>query len=189
MFARVLREAFAPPVIVLAMLAIMVATSARSVVDAVRLGLVPLLFAVVIPLAFVVLQVRRGKLTDHHISLRSQRRVPLLLAGLGVFVTLVYLVLIGASRNLIAAVLAGLAGLLVTLAITQVWKVSLHVATLAGAVTVLALAFGLRLLPLAILVPLVAWSRVRLGDHTAAQVSVGAVVGAVVSAAVFTLTR
>jgi membrane-associated phospholipid phosphatase len=39
------------------------------------------------------------------------------------------------------------------------------------------------------LVGLVGWSRVRLGDHTVAQVAIGAVVGGLVAGGIFTVLR
>jgi membrane-associated phospholipid phosphatase len=66
---------------------------------------------------------------------------------------------------------------------------SVHSAVAAGSVAILALVFGPLLLATAPLVALIGWSRVRLGDHTLAQVLVGAGVGAVVAASVFSLLR
>ncbi|HEV2126892.1 MAG TPA: phosphatase PAP2 family protein, partial [Chloroflexota bacterium] len=69
------------------------------------------------------------------------------------------------------------------------WKLSIHVAVVAGTVAVLTIVFGSGFLGLALLVALVAWSRVELGDHTPAQAIVGGVVGAAVAAAAFSLLR
>jgi len=70
-----------------------------------------------------------------------------------------------------------LAGLIVSLAVTIFWKVSIHTVVVAGAVVVLAFVFG----PTAPAVALIAWSRVELGDHRPAQVVVGGAFGAVVA--------
>jgi membrane-associated phospholipid phosphatase len=89
----------------------------------------------------------------------------------------------------VALVGAGGVGLAVALAITLVWKISIHTAVAAGAVVVLALVFGPALLVLAPLVALSGWARVEVGDHTPAQVLAGAAVGAAVAGAAFPLLR
>ena len=75
------------------------------------------------------------------------------------------------------------------MAITLVWKISVHAAVAAGAVVVLVLAVGPALLVLAPLVALSAWARVQLEDHTPAQVAGGAAVGATVAGVVFSVLR
>jgi membrane-associated phospholipid phosphatase len=103
------------------------------------------------------------------------------LGGLGLLVTL------RAPQELLALVAAMTVGLSVSLLVTLWWKVSVHTAVAAGAVTVLALVFGPALLAAWPLAGLIGWSRVQLGDHTPAQVLVGAVLGAAVAATVFPL--
>ncbi len=82
-----------------------------------------------------------------------------------------------------------LAVLVALAAITLRWKVSVHSAITAGAVAVLAAVYGPWAGLLAPLVVLVGWSRVRLRCHTAAQVAVGALVGAGVGGAAFGILR
>jgi membrane-associated phospholipid phosphatase len=94
---------------------------------------------------------------------------------------LVVLVLLHASRELLAVLVAMLVGLTISLLITLVWKVSLHTATLAGAIAILAL-----LLPLVVFV---GWARMKLGSHSPLQASVGAGLGVVVASVVFVLLR
>jgi len=73
--------------------------------------------------------------------------------------------------------------------ITLWWKISVHAAIAAGAATVLLLVFGLALLVVWLLVALIAWSRVQVGDHTPAQVLAGIALGIVVNATIFPLLR
>jgi membrane-associated phospholipid phosphatase len=82
-----------------------------------------------------------------------------------------------------------LAGLVASTLVTLVWKVSFHAAVVAGAAVVLVAVFGPALAVLAPLVALVGWSRVASGDHSPAQVVVGVLLGAAVSATVFPLLR
>jgi len=96
---------------------------------------------------------------------------------------------LGAPRELVALVAAMGVGLIVSLLVTLLWKISVHVAVVAGAVVILVLVFGPLLLVLAPLVALVGWARVEVADHTPAQVTAGRGLGATVAAVVVVLLR
>jgi hypothetical protein len=168
------------PVVAVLLLAVAL-RSAPAPAEALRWALLAAAFCSVLPTLYILRGVRRGRLTDHHVRLRRQRRGPLLVAGASVLVALALLLATGAPRDVVALVGAGGAGLAVAVAITQVWKISVHAAVAAGAVVVLVLVFGPALLVLAPLVALSAWARVQLGDHTPAPAAAGAAVGATVA--------
>jgi membrane-associated phospholipid phosphatase len=112
------------------------------------------------------------------------------LAGIASFLAgLAILVALEAPRQLVALVVAMLAGLAATLVVTLWWKLSMHVAAVSGTVAILALTFGPALTMAVPLVAVVAWSRVRLGDHTAAQTVAGAALGGLVGSTVFIMLR
>ena len=142
-------------------------------------------FAPGLPLVYLLSGVRRGRYSDIHVRAREQRR-PLLLFAVGsVGCALGLLWVFSAPRALIALILAMLAGLFVFGLVTLAWKISFHTGTAAGVTVVLALQFGPWAMMTTLLVALIGWSRVRLADHTVAQVSAGAGIGAVVAATVF----
>jgi hypothetical protein len=152
-------------------------------------GLPGALFAAGIPLAYVLRAVRQGRLTNHHIPEREQRRGPLLFGIGSVVIGLAALILLGAPRDILALLAAGGVGLLVYALVTHWWKMSIHAGVVAGSVTTLVAVYG----PIALagmpLVVLAAWARVRLSAHTGAQVVVGAIVGALIAGSVFPLLR
>ena len=80
-------------------------------------------------------------------------------------------------------------GIGATLAITLTWKISFHAAVAAGALGILALAFGQAALLAAPLLGLIGWARVRLGAHTPAQVYAGVLIGGPIVAAAFAVAR
>jgi membrane-associated phospholipid phosphatase len=138
-----------------------------------------------LPLAVVLVGVRRGWWTDVHVRIRSQRIVPLLvaiatdLAGLGLLAGA------GAPRPLIALVLAVLCGLILGLAITTAWKISGHTGAAGAALTVLAVSYGPWLLAALPVVAIIGWARVASRDHTPAQVAGGFLLGVTAASAVF----
>jgi membrane-associated phospholipid phosphatase len=77
----------------------------------------------------------------------------------------------------------------VSVLVTLRWKVSLHTGVAAGSVAVLVLVLGPALLSLAPVVGLIGWARVEEGAHNPAQAAVGAGLGAIVAAVVFSLLR
>lgn len=187
--ARLVTEILAPAPTVAGLLLLVAWRTAPTPAEALAWGLMAAVFASVIPLAYIVRGVRRRRLTDHHVGLREQRPLPLLVAIVSVLVGLALLATLGAPRELVALVGAMAIGLLVSVAVTLFWKVSIHTAVVAGAVVILVLVYGPALLVLVAIVPLVGWARVEVGDHTPAQVGVGVVLGATVAATAFSVLR
>ncbi|MFI9388251.1 hypothetical protein [Kutzneria sp. NPDC052558] len=187
--ARAATEVFAPAVVVVAV-SFAVGLHAGDTLGAGLLwGLLAALFSSVIPFGAILLGVRRGRLTDHHVGKREQRRIPLLIALASVLVGLAVLAVAGAPREMLALVTAMFVSLAVTLVITHWWKVSAHAAVASGAAAIVALTYGPALLVSYVAVAIVGWSRVVLRDHTVAQVLVGAVLGLLVGGSVFLVLR
>ncbi|MFD6753503.1 phosphatase PAP2 family protein [Micromonospora gifhornensis] len=187
--ARIVTELTAPAVLVSLLTVVIGWHSAQGRLSGVGWGLVAVFFASLLPMAYIVGGVRRGRLTDHHVRVREQRRNPLLF-GLGsVAAGLALLAVLGAPRPVLALVAAGLVGLVVAVTVSQWWKMSIHSAVAVGTLAVLLVTFGIWVLVATPLLGLVGWSRVRLGDHTPAQVLAGGVLGGLVAAVVFTVLR
>lgn len=187
--ARLVTEVLAPAPVATILLFIVAWHSTQSLVRALAWGGVAALFATLIPVAYLIRGVRRRQFTDHHVRLREQRPLAFLVGIASLLVGLTLMALLGAPRELVALVAAMGVGLIVSLLVTLIWKISVHVAVVAGAITILMLVFGSILLILGPLVALVGWARVVVGDHTPAQVAAGAVVGATVASVVFVLLR
>ncbi|WP_329467932.1 phosphatase PAP2 family protein [Streptomyces sp. NBC_01431] len=152
-------------------------------------GFVAALFCGIIPILFIKWGERRGHWGDRHIRRRQDRLlvIPGIMVSVAVCITL--LLVCNAPNEVTALVAAMLASLVAVLAITTAWKVSVHTAVSSGAVVVATLMYGPWALAAYPLVALVGWSRVRLRDHTLAQVLVGTALGAVTAGCVFGLMR
>jgi len=179
--ARLVTEVMSPFVLVVVVIFI-VAVRSAGVVRGLALGLVAIFFAAGLPYALVLIGVRRGRLTDHHIALREQRPRMMAIALVSVAAGLLVLLWLDAPHALFALVVSMVAGLAVALAVTSFWKISIHTAVAAGTVASLVILVSPWWLLLAPLVVLTGWARVEIRDHTPAQVLVGAMVGAVVAA-------
>ena len=141
-------------------------------------GLLAALFTAVLPTLFISYGVRRGRWSDRNVGARRPRLVVLAFITASVTTGLILLLVLGAPRLLTGYLVFMLASVAVLAAITTVWKISIHCAVASGSVAILALSFGLLVLPAYALVALLGWSRVALRDHTVAQAVAGAVLGA-----------
>lgn len=187
--ARFLTEALAPSNLAAVLLLTVAWRYAPSTRQAVAWGLLAVLFAAVIPMGYVVRGVRQKRWTDHHIREREKRAKPLAFGLASVAVGILALALLGAPRELTALVVAMGVGLATGLLVTLVWKISIHVASAAGTVTILFLVFGPAMLVLASAVAAIGWARVEVRAHTVAQTIAGALHGAAVAGIVFSLLR
>jgi membrane-associated phospholipid phosphatase len=189
LLARGLTEVFAPAVLAAVMPVVIAVHAAATLPTGLAWGLLASTFCALIPYAMIWHGVRRGRLTDRHLGDRRQRTVPLTLGLVSVLIGLAALVVSGAPDELVALVVASFAGGAVATAVNRFWKLSVHAGVAAGTAVVLTMVFGPPLLATVAVVAAVGWSRVRLGDHTTAQVVAGTAVGAVIAALVFPLVR
>lgn len=186
--ARWLTEVFQPPVVVTLVLLISPVIE-PGFPGTIGYGALAALFVCVLPLVLVLVLVRLGKVTDHHVSNRRQR-APVLLMALGSVVAgLVVLAATHAPRSVVVTVLAIVAGIIVLAAVSPFWKISGHAAAISSSAVIAILMLGPVWLPLVVLIPAVGWSRVVLRAHTLAQVVAGSLFGALVMAGLWWLLR
>ena len=133
--------------------------------------------AMVAPLGFLFWQVRRGRVTDLDMHLREQRKGVLLVTVCGFGLSWLAM-LIGQAPPLLKVMAgAGFVQWLIVFAITLRWKISVHTTSAAGVMLLILRVFGPTAAPLAISIPLIAWSRVKLRQHTLGQAVAGVVLG------------
>ncbi|GAA4984065.1 hypothetical protein [Kitasatospora paranensis] len=152
-------------------------------------GVTAAVFTAVLPTLILRFGERRRYWGDRHVRRRQDRIVaaPGVMASVLTGTALLYG--LGAPAEVSALVTAMVAVLLALLAVTFVWKVSVHSAVAAGALAVLTAVFGPWMLALAPLVASIGWSRIRLRCHTPGQVAVGLLIGSTVAGPVFALLR
>lgn len=146
-------------------------------------------FTGVLPAAIIFGGLGLQKISDHHVTDRDERPLVMgailtsLLIGLAIC-------LIGDAPDPITGVDVAMLATLTVLAVITIglrWKVSVHSAVWAGIAAMLTLTYGHWAALTFLIVPLVMWGRVKVRDHTAAQVSVGALTGLAVAGAAFGL--
>ena len=177
--ARISTEVAQPP-LVLSLLLVLAAVRDGGGVTALLPGLVAAVTICLAPLLVVVILARRGKLTDHHVGDKKQRRPVMLWTLASALVGCGILTLINTPVTVWALIAGILGGILALIIVSPFWKVSGHAMTLGGATVSSAMLFGVWSIPFVIAAPLVCWSRVYLKDHTLSQVITGFMTGLVV---------
>ncbi len=141
--------------------------------------------SLVLPLLFMWHKFKRGDITDWHISNRHERLQPsiILVSALAVVLPITLLILFDGPRVLLAAFVS--AGLLVAfnLAVTTTWKISQHVSAISATATFATALAGVVAAPALLLVPVVAWARVKVGAHTPLQTLAGGASGILITLA------
>ena len=187
--ARVLTEA-GTPFIALVLLPVAVAIhGAASVPAGLVWGAAAAFFFGVLPYVYVRRGVQQGRWADHHIGIREHRKPVLLVTLASMLAGLTLMAVLDAPRELLALLVILLVQAGLSFAVTLVWKVSQHSWVLGIAAVVLVLVFGSAGLLLFPVLAAVGWSRVELRDHTPAQVTVGALLGVLLTLLMFPALR
>jgi membrane-associated phospholipid phosphatase len=129
--------------------------------------------------------VSKKKLDGIFINPREQRHRIYLLAILCAVIGYILLVVLDAPQLLVATFAAGLAAVIVFMAINLFWKISLHTAFITASVTVVIIVYGSMAAWTVLLVPMVAWARIEMKRHTPAQVLTGAILACLIVTLIF----
>jgi membrane-associated phospholipid phosphatase len=179
-----------PGLVVLATLVAVTWHSASSAAEAGRTIALSVAFAAGVPYAYLAWRLRRAPTLDRHVRRRSDRLLVFLVGLVSTAVGTACLIWLDAPRDVVALVVAMVAGLVVMSVLTRRWLVSMHVSTAAGAATVVAVVYGpTSVIALFPVLAAIGWARERLHHHTRLELLVGALVGAGVAGTVFPLLR
>lgn len=185
--ARVLTEILAPWVIVLLLPAGIAWQATHAAGPAVMWGLMVALSSSVLPMLVVVWGARTGRWDGHHVRNREERLIPFVVLTVLSSAGLALLIASDAPWPMVALHISMITALIITGTITAWWKISMHTAVASGAVVIVATSYEPLLWSLFLVVAAIGWSRVRLDDHTVAEVIGGAALGAIVGGGLYAL--
>lgn len=175
---------FAVSLVVILLLSFEVASSTA---DALKWSLILIAVGILPVFSVMVYLVRRGRLDSFFTSVRGQRTKVYALATVCAVVGGVIITYLGAPLVLRATFVAGLSAVIVFMFINLWWKISLHIAFVAASVVALIILYGPIGALSVVFLPLIGWARIELGDHSPAQVAVGAILAAVIAVVAFYL--
>ncbi|HUT67463.1 MAG TPA: phosphatase PAP2 family protein [Dehalococcoidales bacterium] len=153
--------------------------------DALKWSLISIALSVLPVFAVVIYMVRQKKLDGIFVNPRQQRSGIYLLATVLAVIACFVLIYLEAPKLLKVTFIAGLAAIVVFMVINRFWKISLHTAFVAASVTVMTIVYGAAGALTILLLPPVAWARIRLKQHSPAQVAAGALISAAIVVVVF----
>lgn len=162
--------------------------STPSPVDALKWALLLLAVSLAPVYSVIVYLGRTGRHGSRFVDIRERRTKVYLVAGICALAGCIILAYLGAPLILRAVIVAGLSATIMFMTINLRWKISLHAAFIAASVTLLVMVYGAIGAVTIVLLPLVAWARVKLGHHSLAQVTIGAFLAALIVVAVFHLS-
>jgi len=140
-----------------------------------------------IPLAYLVIGLRYGWVSDMEMTQRSERPRFILISLSSDVLALLVLLFLHGPHLLSVIVLTYFCLAITMLTISRFWKISLHMAGVGGFSTALLYVFGIPMLWVFLSLPLVAWARLHRRKHTLAQLVTGAIAGILVTILTFGL--
>lgn len=138
--------------------------------------LVSLVFTSILPMAIILLWAKIIN-TDNDISNRQDRYVPLVVGIVSYFIGVMVSLFLNLDNFLTLLLLCYSVNTGVVLIITTKWKISVHTTGISGPIAALILLLGPVGASIALIYPIVIWSRVLLKKHTLAQAICGGVQG------------
>lgn len=131
-----------------------------------------------LPLGYILLLLKRGVISDIHLSNSKDRKVPYILGVLGATLAYVVLRAMGSSIIFLNYIITNIIGLASLAIINSRWLISAHTSTISAITTFAGFAFtfsvALALSPLVILTAII---RFYLKRHTIGELISGAIIG------------
>jgi hypothetical protein len=191
--ARIISKITNPCILSVLVLLLMAYAESTDVRMLIGQAVVVFLFLVLLPLVYVYLRtLKSGKatilLTNPTLFLRQHPGDILVLSLFMGLACLIVLVFLDAPPLLLATLAALLASSIVAALLNMFFRASYHLTAVTVLVIMAALAWGQIYLLLLAAIPLVAWAKYRIHEHTPAQLVVGVAVAAVLSGIIIGLT-
>lgn len=139
------------------------------------------------PVIYIASLSRHGHVTDFDVFIRQQRNKPYIFVGICAAIAISVIIIFNAPWILVFLCIVALIQTLLMFVINRFWKISAHAASSASFSIVAWQLLGPLGLMTFIIVPIIAWSRVKLHRHSIPQVIIGAVTGGAIYFIAFTL--
>jgi membrane-associated phospholipid phosphatase len=184
-FALLASNIFNPFLVSVIVLAVLAVEATASFNETLRWLGITLAISVVPVIIFVYILIRLKKLDNFFSNPKEQRNIIYLSATILGSVDCALLWYFAVPKPLAVIFTAGLIGVICFLIINYFWKISLHTAFVAAAVTVMLFVYGTGAVWSSLIVPLVGWSRIVLKQHNVLQVAAGGLLAIAIICGVF----
>jgi membrane-associated phospholipid phosphatase len=177
--ARILSYIFDGTFISIPIFIIICLLTIQNTIQAMGWAFLCILFGVIIPYIYVLILFRRKRIFDMHIPNKKNRMKPLIISFLSYSAGLVVMYILKAPLILKSIFTISVISSVIFMLVTNFWKISLHTSWITFVVITFYILFGIWMLLLTPLVPIVGWARVKIRRHTITQVVLGAGVSCV----------
>lgn len=138
---------------------------------------------------FVIIGVMLGVFSNFDVSKREQRPLLFAFSAFAIFCYLLSLIILDGPKVLFIALFAIILGLLVIVVVNRWIKASIHMATFTSVMLFIGIVYVGYYFLLLLLIPLLAWSRVKTKEHTPMETLIGTILGLVITLVVYLLSR
>jgi hypothetical protein len=144
---------------------------------------------VLIVALFVIFGVMLGVFSNFDVSKREQRPLLFSFSAIVMFCYLISIFIFNGPKTLFIALFAVILGLIAIVIANRWIKVSIHLATLTSAVLFIGIVYGGYFFLFLILIPLLAWARVKMKEHTPLETIIGSILGIVITLIVYLVSK
>jgi membrane-associated phospholipid phosphatase len=183
--ARLISNIFNPFVVSAVIIVLLAFRDTSSVGEAFKWSAFSIAISVVPVLVAVIWLIRRNKIDGFFDNTRRQRYIVYIIASALGAIGCGLMWGLKAPELLAVTFTAGFSELVIFTVINHYWKISLHTAFAAGAVTIVSLVYGVTALWTLVFLPLVAWARIEMKQHSIRQVVIGALLAAAIVVGIF----
>jgi len=147
------------------------------------------IFFIFVFFILILFGIKFGIFSDLDISKREQRPV-LFSVGMALAISyLIFLLIFHAPVILLVGTFSIILGVIVLGIVNMFTKASGHLAVLSAFVTFLVLVEGWQFLPAFLLLPVLAWARIKTKNHTLLQTVLGAMIGSLTTIAIYVIVK
>lgn len=164
-----------PPVI--SIFGIFLMASFLGTPDAWRLAILFVLLVVVVPTLYVYWLLKVGRIDNFHIPERESRNGVYLVIIASNMVGVIVMLWLDAPFLMLAFGVMGIMQSALLYLINRYWKISGHTTAVSGLSVFMVAALGWSMYPVLMIVPLVAWARIRTQSHSFWQTVAGIMTG------------
>jgi membrane-associated phospholipid phosphatase len=183
--ARLISNTLNPFVVSAVIITLLAFRESSGILEAIKWASISMALSVLPTLVVVIYMVRSKRMDGFFNTTREQRNfIYFLASGLGA-VGCGVLWLLSAPELLAVTFTTGLISIVVFTGINYFWKVSLHTAFMAASLTIVIIIYGAVAAWTLVFLPLVAWARIELKQHSLAQVVIGGLLAALIAAGIF----
>lgn len=138
---------------------------------------------------FVVIGVMMGVFTNFDVSKREQRPLLFSFSAFAIFCYSLSLVVLNGPKVLFVALFAIILGLIAIVFVNKWIKASIHLATFTSVMLFIGIIYEGYFFLLLGLIPLLAWARIKMKEHTLMETVIGTILGLMITLIVYFVSR